>query len=137
MGRGRWAEPLMALVPIALAVFTLVVLVEPGVQPAIVNLRLALAIDAVATLAAVAVAILGWVRYRRSEYPLAITALEAAKKAAPARADIAGHLGLAYAKAGRKPAAAAELKRALEHPEQVTPLADVKQALAQLSGPAK
>ena len=64
MGRGRWAEPLMALVPIALAVFTLVVLVEPGVQPAIVNLRLALAIDAVATLAAVAVAILGWVRYR-------------------------------------------------------------------------
>ncbi|HKO34739.1 MAG TPA: sensor histidine kinase [Candidatus Limnocylindria bacterium] len=64
MGRGRWAEPLMALVPIAMAVFTLVVLVEPGVQPAIVNLRLALAIDAVATLAAVAVAILGWVRYR-------------------------------------------------------------------------
>ena len=64
MGRGRWAEPLMALVPIALAVFTLVVLVEPGVQPAIVNLRLALAIDAVATLVAVAVAILGWVRYR-------------------------------------------------------------------------
>ena len=54
----------MALVPIAMAVFTLVVLVEPGVQPAIVNLRLALAIDAVATLAAVAVAILGWVRYR-------------------------------------------------------------------------
>ena len=50
VGRGRWTEVLMALVPIALAVFTLVVLVEPGVPPAIVNLRLALAIDAVATL---------------------------------------------------------------------------------------
>ena len=54
----------MALVPIALALFTLVVLVEPGVRPAIRFVRLALAIDALATLAAVAVAILGWVRYR-------------------------------------------------------------------------
>jgi signal transduction histidine kinase len=54
----------MALVPIGLAVFTFVVLVEPRVWPAIVNLRLALAIDALATLVAVAVAILGWVRYR-------------------------------------------------------------------------
>ncbi len=42
----------MALVPIALAVFTLVVLVDPGVPPAIVNLRLSLAIDALATLVA-------------------------------------------------------------------------------------
>ena len=64
LGRGHWAEVLMALVPIALAIFTLVVLVEPGVPPAIVNLRLALAIDALATLVAAAVAILGWVRYR-------------------------------------------------------------------------
>ena len=54
----------MAVVPIALAIFTFLVLVEPNVQPAIVNLRLALAIDAVATLVAVAVAVLGWVRFR-------------------------------------------------------------------------
>ena len=64
MGRGRWSELLMAVVPIALAIFTFLVLVEPNVQPAIVNLRLALAIDAVASLVAVAVAILGWVRFR-------------------------------------------------------------------------
>ena len=54
----------MAVVPIALAIFTFLVLVEPNVKPAIVNLRLGLAIDAVATLVAVAVAILGWVRFR-------------------------------------------------------------------------
>ena len=41
MGRGRWAEVLMALVPIGLAIFTFGVLVEPSVQAAIVNLRLA------------------------------------------------------------------------------------------------
>ena len=64
VGRGRWSELLMAVVPIALAIFTFLVLVEPNVKPAIVNLRLALAIDAVATLVAVAVAILGWVRFR-------------------------------------------------------------------------
>lgn len=64
MGRGRWADVLLALVPIGLAIFTFVVLVEPSVQPAIVNVRLALAIDALATLAAAAVAILGWVRFR-------------------------------------------------------------------------
>jgi signal transduction histidine kinase len=64
VGRGRWAEVLMAVVPIALAIFTLLVLVEPDVQPAIFMPRLALAIDALATLVAVAVAILGWVRFR-------------------------------------------------------------------------
>jgi signal transduction histidine kinase len=64
VGRGRWAELLMALVPIGLALFTFLVLVEPAVPPAIRNLRLALAIDAVATLVAVAVAVLGWVRFR-------------------------------------------------------------------------
>jgi signal transduction histidine kinase len=64
MRRGRWAELLMAVVPIALAIFTFLVLVEPTLGPAIINLRLALAIDAVATLVAAAVAILGWVRYR-------------------------------------------------------------------------
>jgi tetratricopeptide (TPR) repeat protein len=76
---------------------------------------------------------LGWVRYRRSELPQAVAALEVAKKLAPARADIAGHLGLAYAKAGRRPQAVSELKRALEHPEQVSPLPEVKQTLAQLT----
>ena len=41
--RGRWPDLLMALVPIGLAIFTFVVLVDPSVQPAIVNERLALA----------------------------------------------------------------------------------------------
>ena len=64
MRRGRWAVVLMALVPIGLALFTFLVLVEPNVQPAIVNVRLSLAIDVLATLVAIAVAVLGWVRFR-------------------------------------------------------------------------
>jgi tetratricopeptide (TPR) repeat protein len=56
---------------------------------------------------------LGWVHYRRGEYPQAITAFSSAKKLAPTRGDIAAHLGMAYAKAGRKQEALVELRRAL------------------------
>lgn len=78
---------------------------------------------------------LGWVRYRRSEYGLAVTVLERAKKLAPKRADIAAHLGLAYAKAGKADLAIPELRRALEHPEQVGELSQVKATLTQLTAP--
>lgn len=57
---------------------------------------------------------LGWINYKRGQYKAAVTALEKAKSLAPDRADIAAHLGLAYAKAGATSAAIAELKRALQ-----------------------
>jgi signal transduction histidine kinase len=66
MATGRRAEFGMALVPIALALVTFAVLANSGVAPVIVNQRLALAIDTVAALVAVAVAVLGWIRYRES-----------------------------------------------------------------------
>jgi signal transduction histidine kinase len=60
------AEVLIAVVPIALAAVTFAVLFVPSASLAIMNSRLALVIDAVATLVAVAVAVLGWVRFRES-----------------------------------------------------------------------
>jgi len=45
----RRAELAMALVPVALAALTLLILIEPTVAPAVVNDRLALVIDAATT----------------------------------------------------------------------------------------
>lgn len=56
---------------------------------------------------------LGWVHYLRGEYTKAIPALQKAKALDGKRADIAAHLGLAYAKAGQNQKALAELKQAL------------------------
>ena len=64
MATSRRAELGMALVPIALALLTFAILMNAEVAPVIVNERLALAIDAIATLVAVAVGALGWIRYR-------------------------------------------------------------------------
>jgi signal transduction histidine kinase len=54
----------MAGLPVVLAGFTLVVLIDPSVTPAVVNARLDLLINAVATMVALAVAILGWIHFR-------------------------------------------------------------------------
>jgi signal transduction histidine kinase len=62
----RRAELLMALVPAALALGTLAILFGSNAAPVIVNERLALGIDVLATLVAVAVAVLGWIRYREA-----------------------------------------------------------------------
>lgn len=59
----RRSELAMALVPVALAAGTLLLLVDPNVSEAVVNVRLELAINAAATLVAVAVAGLAWVHY--------------------------------------------------------------------------
>jgi signal transduction histidine kinase len=64
MGPGRRGELWIALVPIGLAAITLGILVTARTPAVIVNARLALGIDTVATLVAVAVAVLGWIRYR-------------------------------------------------------------------------
>jgi signal transduction histidine kinase len=65
-------ELALALLPVGLVLATLAVLFVPPVMPAVVNPRLALVIDAVATLVAVAVAILGWVRYQETAEPAAL-----------------------------------------------------------------
>ena len=76
---------------------------------------------------------LGWVQYRRGEYAAAVTTLKAAKALAPANTDIAAHLGLAYAKAGHKPEALAELKRALAPGSTVANRAELERTVTQLS----
>lgn len=53
----------MALVPVVLAAATLLLLLDPNVSEAVVNVRLELAINAAATLVAIAVAGLAWVHY--------------------------------------------------------------------------
>jgi signal transduction histidine kinase len=66
MATSRRAELAMALVPTGLALLTIAILVSSRTPQVIVNQRLALAIDMVATLVAVAVAVLGWIRYREA-----------------------------------------------------------------------
>ena len=68
----RRTELAIALVPVALAVATLLILLNPSLATAIVNPRLAVAIDATATLVAVAVAALAWVRFKEGPDPAAL-----------------------------------------------------------------
>jgi signal transduction histidine kinase len=60
-------ELAIAAVPAALVAFTLLVLIDPGVSPAVVSGPLDLLINAVATMVAIAVAVLGWIHYREGE----------------------------------------------------------------------
>jgi signal transduction histidine kinase len=66
MGAARRVEVLMALAPAGLALGTLAILFGTNAAPVIENERLALGIDVLATLVAVAVAVLGWIRYREA-----------------------------------------------------------------------
>lgn len=68
----RRSELAMALVPVALAAVTLLLLIDPTAAQAVVNDRLALAINAAATLVAVAVAGLAWVHYEEGPDPAAL-----------------------------------------------------------------
>jgi tetratricopeptide (TPR) repeat protein len=76
---------------------------------------------------------LGWVRYRRGEYPQAVTALQEAKKLAPSNNEVAAHLGLAYAKVGRKQAALVELKQALLPGNNLSNRAELERVATELS----
>jgi signal transduction histidine kinase len=69
MRRETQIELAMALVPVGLVLLTLAFLVTPNLAPAVVNPRLGMVIDAIATLVALAVATLGWVRYRETGEP--------------------------------------------------------------------
>ena len=76
---------------------------------------------------------LGWVRYCRGEYAQAIAVLRTAKSLAPTRGDVAAHLGMAYAKAGRKTEAVAELKRALSSGTELSNRKEIEQLIQTLS----
>lgn len=66
MAASRRGELLLALVPVVLAALTFSILASSRTPRVFVNEPLALAIDTVATLVAVAVAVLGWIRYREA-----------------------------------------------------------------------
>jgi signal transduction histidine kinase len=66
MAASRRAELGLALVPILLTVMTLSILLRSRIPTVTVSEELALAIDTVATLVAIAVAVLGWIRYREA-----------------------------------------------------------------------
>ena len=76
---------------------------------------------------------LGWVHYRRAEYARAIAAFSKAKSLDPARGDIAAHLGMAYAKAGRKQEALTELRRALQWKGELSNRREVETLIATLA----
>ncbi len=76
---------------------------------------------------------LGWIQYLRSDFTNAVATLKKAKTMAPTRLDIAGHLGLAYAKAGRKAEAIPELKRALASKAPIPNRAELERVLAEVS----
>ena len=117
--RGGRAEVVMAAVPILLSAVTLALLLGSRGAPVIVNGPLALAIDTVAALVAVAVAVLGWIRYREAGDEAALwrgSALLAlgSVNALTATATIAGverAFGLSLADPGQLPLWAAVLPR--------------------------
>jgi len=96
----RPEEWLLALLPVALSIATLVFLLDPSVPAATLNPSLDVAINSIATLVAVAVAGLGWVHYRvtgegapllRASAFLALAAVSALTVAVTA-----GGIGLAF-----------------------------------------
>ena len=75
---------------------------------------------------------LGWVHYRRADYVKSVEALSKARKLAPNRMDVAAHLGLAYAKAGKKSEALVELRAALASKTPVANRAEVERVAKEL-----
>ena len=96
-------------------------------------LRLALAATRIDPNYVDALDTLGWVQYRRAEYPNAVTTLAKATKIAPDRTDIAAHLGLAYAKTGSKARALTELRRALAGKAPLPNRPELERVVAELS----
>ena len=68
----RRTDLAIALVPVALAAATLVMLLNPSMAVAIVNPRLSVSIDVMATLVAVAVAALAWIHFKEGSDPAAL-----------------------------------------------------------------
>jgi tetratricopeptide (TPR) repeat protein len=76
---------------------------------------------------------LGYVQYRRGQYPAAVATLKKAETLAPKSMDVAAHLGLAYAKTGHKQEALTELRRALGPGSAVSNRPELEHVVADLS----
>jgi Tfp pilus assembly protein PilF len=76
---------------------------------------------------------LGWIQYRRADYAKSVAALSTARKLAPARMDIAAHLGLAYAKAGSHAQALTELRAALASKSPIPNRPELERVVKELS----
>jgi tetratricopeptide (TPR) repeat protein len=74
----------------------------------------------------------GWIHFRRGEFKQAIESLKKAKELSKGRPDISAHLGLAYAKAGLKQEALAELRQALRAGKEVPNRAEVERVAIEL-----
>jgi tetratricopeptide (TPR) repeat protein len=77
---------------------------------------------------------LGWVWRARGDLGKAAEVLERAAAADPHLADISYHLGIVYSEQGRKSAAVAAFKKALDIDRDFAQAADVKSRIAALSG---
>jgi hypothetical protein len=62
----------IAVVPALLVLFTIVIVFDPRIAPAIANLPLDVMTTATGTLVALAVAILGWIHFREGIDPAAL-----------------------------------------------------------------
>ncbi|HUG37264.1 MAG TPA: tetratricopeptide repeat protein, partial [Candidatus Limnocylindrales bacterium] len=77
---------------------------------------------------------LGWVHYRRAAYPEAAKVFARAAELSPKNAVIHYHLGMAYARMGKKPEAVVSLRRALEVGRGIKPNEKVVELLKELGG---
>ena len=75
---------------------------------------------------------LGWIAYRRGEYPWALTLIQEAAESHAENPEVLYHLGLVQLAMGREAAAGEALARALEHDEGRLAAADQARALAEL-----
>jgi tetratricopeptide (TPR) repeat protein len=76
---------------------------------------------------------LGWVRFHRREYVLALAALKQAQVLNPSSPDIAAHLGLTYSKSGHKQEAVVELSRALKPGNTLSNRPELEREVARLA----
>jgi tetratricopeptide (TPR) repeat protein len=77
---------------------------------------------------------LGWVRYRLQDYAAALGPLEEAHRLQPSHPEIAFHLGMAYAKAGRPQEARPLLEEALKAADGAPWVQEAGRALDRLGG---
>jgi Flp pilus assembly protein TadD len=75
---------------------------------------------------------LGWVQYRRGAYQEASQSLAKAADLAPTIAPIQYHLGMAYARLGRKDDATLALRRALQLDPKLPEAPKIQETLREL-----
>ncbi|MDP3071628.1 MAG: tetratricopeptide repeat protein [Opitutaceae bacterium] len=76
---------------------------------------------------------LGWILYKKGQYPRSVALLEEAIEKLPDNADVRLHLGLAYYMSGQEAAARTNLEKALKQQPAVAGAAEARQCLAVLA----